>query len=227
MSFSRQAPKIHQNCCKSPVRAASDHERNSWRQQWFGRRTDVHKIRNRWTSSLWNVWNRRWSWKQSTLSGSGFYWPSELFVFRTCVQSQTEAWSYWARLPNGEDIWSAKFVLCGCRLRTLKHTGTVHAKEAVLECSLCCHTFSFLWSSRRHYISHKEIMHEQCDLNHESEVVEAEGDECEGMPEMDPSSDKSPSPMAVMSSESLGDNLPFKWIFTSLLEKKLAKKIRF
>ena len=95
MSFCRQAPKIHQNCCTSPIRTASDHERNSWRQQWFGRRTDVHKIRNRWREcsdswSLWNVWNRRWSWNQSTLSGSGFYWPSQLFVLRTCVQSQTE-----------------------------------------------------------------------------------------------------------------------------------------
>ena len=92
----------------------------------------------------------------------------------------------------------------------MRHTGTVHAKEAVLECPLCCHTFSFLWSLRRHYISHKERMHEECDRNHESDVLEAEGNELEGMPEMDPSSDKSPSPMTVMSSDSLGDNLTFQ-----------------
>ena len=37
-------------------------------------------------------------------------------------------------------------------------------------------------------------MHEECDRNHESDVLEAEGNELEGMPEMDPSSDKSPVP---------------------------------
>ena len=92
----------------------------------------------------------------------------------------------------------------------MRHTGTIHAKEVVMECPLCCHTFSFLWSLRRHYSSHKERMHQECDLNHESVVLEAEGDEFEGMPEMDPSSDKSPSPMTVMSSESLGDNFTFQ-----------------
>ena len=89
----------------------------------------------------------------------------------------------------------------------MRHTGTIHSKEAVLKCQLCCHTFSLFWSLCRHYISHKERMHEECDRNHESDVLEAEGNELEGMPEIDPSSDKSPGPMTVMSSDSLGKNL--------------------
>ena len=61
-----------------------------------------------------------------------------------------------------------KCIVCSLRQQSediMRHTGTVHAKEAVLECPLCCHTFSFLWSLPRHYISHKERMHEECDLN--------------------------------------------------------------
>ena len=53
-------------------------------------------------------------------------------------------------------------------------------------------------------------MHKECGLNHESELVEAESDEFEWMLEVDPSSDKPPSPLAVVSSAPLGDNLTFQ-----------------
>ena len=124
-----------------------------------------------------------------------------------------------------------KCKICSLRLPPediMRDTGTVHAKEAVFECPLCCHTFNFPWSLRRHYILHKERMHEERNMNPESEVVEAEGDEFEGIPEMDPSSNKSPSPMAVMSSESQANNLMFRMNAQFVARKQTGeKKTRF
>ena len=41
------------------------------------------------------------------------------FAERTCSLRQSSVGSYRACLPKEEDIWSAKFILCGCRPRTL------------------------------------------------------------------------------------------------------------
>ena len=53
-------------------------------------------------------------------------------------------------------------------------------------------------------------MHEECAVDHGSEAVDVEGDEFEEIPETDPSSDRSPSPVAVISSESQSNNLTFQ-----------------
>ena len=82
---------------------------------------------------------------------------------------------------------------------------------------------------RQNYISHKERMREACDLDHDSEVVDAAGDEFERMPEMDPSSGKPPSLMARLSYESMGENLTFQMVSHLVNQKKQkrAKKSAF
>ena len=52
-------------------------------------------------------------------------------------------------------------------------------------------------------------MHEECDLDHEIEVVDAKGDEFEAMSEINPPGNIFPIPMPVMYFESSVDNLTF------------------
>ena len=127
------------------------------------------------------------NWRQSTLSGSHFTdLPSCSFSELVCSLRQQSGLVL--------DVCSKrrrylKSKVCSLWLPSediMRHTNTVDAKEGVLQCPLCCHTFSFLWSLRRHYISKKESKHAECDLDYDSVVVEAKGDEFEGMPELNP-----------------------------------------
>ena len=85
-------------------------------------------------------------------------------------------------------------------------------------------SWPFLWSFRRDLILHKKRLHEEYDLDHDSELLYSEVGEGEAMPENYPSREKSPNPMAVAYSKSQEDTFTFQMKAHSSIQKEEKSK---